>query len=292
MYGLYGGENPTTNILSEEELTQSVKPENLIETIADLWNTEHRVIYYGPMEKDEVANIVGEIHNIGETLNHVEKNEAFKLQQTEENVVYIDCRSVSLLNTTYTPYIWDANGKNIKMVEGAITEDTPPGRGDTIYIVYHNGDALVYIWKDDEYQEIDKNTLWFNIEVEDSEEGRPLPFPIHGNEKTIYIDHRHISLFDYEDTPYVWNNDEGIYEEIDSIGFYEKIDSIKFYLDTILVNQRTIEHIPWNTLPPPYEAQTLGIREDFLAQYISDNQLAWAVIFDSALSPEEIVLFK
>ena len=89
MYGLYGGENPATNILSEEELTQSVKPENLIETIADLWNTEHRVIYYGPMEKDEVANVVGEIHNIGETLNHVEKNEAFKLQQTEENVVYI-----------------------------------------------------------------------------------------------------------------------------------------------------------------------------------------------------------
>ena len=41
------------------------------------------------MEKDEVANVVGEIHNIGETLNHVEKNEAFKLQQTEENVVYI-----------------------------------------------------------------------------------------------------------------------------------------------------------------------------------------------------------
>ena len=68
--------------------------------------------------------------------------------------------------------------------------------------------------------------------------------------------------------------------------------SIKFYLDTILVNQRTIEHVPWNTLPPPYEAQTLGIREDFSAQYISDNQLAWAVIFDSALSAEEIVLFK
>jgi len=89
MYGLYGNENPAKNIVSEEELTQTITPESLIKTISDLWNTEHRVVYYGPMEMDEVSEVVVEVHEVGATLKHVEKNDAYKLQLTTENIVYI-----------------------------------------------------------------------------------------------------------------------------------------------------------------------------------------------------------
>ncbi|MBQ2003268.1 MAG: insulinase family protein, partial [Bacteroidaceae bacterium] len=67
-YGLYGSVNPAKNIISEEELTQTIKPETLIATVADLWNTEHRVIYYGPMEKEEVAKVIAETHKVGDAL--------------------------------------------------------------------------------------------------------------------------------------------------------------------------------------------------------------------------------
>jgi len=89
MYGLYGNENPAKNIVSEEELIQKVTPESLIKTISDLWNIKHRVIYYGPMGKAEVVKAVGKIHAVGATLRQVEKNDAYKLQPTTENVVYI-----------------------------------------------------------------------------------------------------------------------------------------------------------------------------------------------------------
>ena len=88
-YGLYGSVNPAKNIVSEEELTQTIKPETLIATVADLWNTEHRVIYYGPMEKEEVAKVIAETHKVSDALKQVEKNTTFVPQQATENIVYI-----------------------------------------------------------------------------------------------------------------------------------------------------------------------------------------------------------
>jgi predicted Zn-dependent peptidase len=88
-YGMYGSVNPAKNILSEEELTNVLKPETLIELIADLWNTEHRIAYYGPMEMDEVSSMIGELHKVGDTLKHIEKNTAFQPQLANENIVYI-----------------------------------------------------------------------------------------------------------------------------------------------------------------------------------------------------------
>ena len=88
------------------------------------------------------------------------------------------------------------------------------------------------------------------------------------------------------------------YDQFHTIAFvYEIIPgsetvNIKLYLDTKLVANKATEHIPWRIPNPPYDQNTLNIREDMEEPYLSDNQLAWAVIFDSALSAEEIALFK
>ncbi len=87
-YALYGANNPSKNILSEKEL-KSMKPETLIETIRELSGTEHRVLYYGPMTMDEASAIIADCHKVPETLKSVKKNDTFKYQSADENIVYI-----------------------------------------------------------------------------------------------------------------------------------------------------------------------------------------------------------
>ena len=87
-YGLYGANNPAKNILSEGEL-KSMESETLIQTIAQLPTYEHRVLYYGPMTMDEVSATVANLHKVPETLKAMAKNESFKYQRADENIVYI-----------------------------------------------------------------------------------------------------------------------------------------------------------------------------------------------------------
>ena len=87
-YGLYGPNNPAKNILSEKEL-KNMKPEDLIEHIAQLPTLEHRVLYYGPMTMDEVKAVIGDLHKVPATLKTVAKNGSFQYQRADENIVYI-----------------------------------------------------------------------------------------------------------------------------------------------------------------------------------------------------------
>ena len=66
-YGLYGANNPSKHILSESELC-TMKPETLIDAIAQLPTYEHRVLYYGPMTMAEVSATVGDLHKVPATL--------------------------------------------------------------------------------------------------------------------------------------------------------------------------------------------------------------------------------
>lgn len=86
-YALYGANNPSKNILSEKEL-KSMKPETLIETIRELSGIEHRVLYYGPLTMDEASAIIADCHKVPQSLRKIEKNESFKIQTADENIVY------------------------------------------------------------------------------------------------------------------------------------------------------------------------------------------------------------
>jgi hypothetical protein len=65
----------------------------------------------------------------------------------------------------------------------------------------------------------------------------------------------------------------------------------ELFIDGESVKHKRFSHLTWNTPLPPYNT-AMGIREDVETPYLSDNQLAWAIIFDSALSAEEITMFK
>lgn len=87
-YALYGADNPSKNILSEEEL-RNMSPQALLQSISSLPEYEHRVLYYGPMVVEDVKNSVSKHHKTADTLKKPEKNSSFKYQETKENIVYI-----------------------------------------------------------------------------------------------------------------------------------------------------------------------------------------------------------
>ena len=110
-YSLYGANNPSKNILSEKEL-KNMKPETLIETITQLSGKEHRVLYHGPMTIDEVTATVANNHKVPEVLKTVEKNKSYKIQSTDENIVYFapyDANQIYMSSVSCNGEMYDTN---------------------------------------------------------------------------------------------------------------------------------------------------------------------------------------
>ncbi len=64
------------------------------------------------------------------------------------------------------------------------------------------------------------------------------------------------------------------------------------YIDGKMCNIGTCSNLPWHTPITPYSDMRVNIRGEINTQYITDSYLTWAIVFDSALPPEEIQLFK
>ena len=86
-YGIYGPNNPSTNLMSEAEL-KSANPQTLLNGLKSLNNLQHRVLYYGPMTSDKFITKLNALHKIPAKLKEVSKIEKFKqLPTTEDKVI-------------------------------------------------------------------------------------------------------------------------------------------------------------------------------------------------------------
>ena len=86
-YALYGPKSPTTNVLSNEALT-SLTSEELIDIIRNFSRTEHRVLYYGPMEQEEVLQLVEKYHQTPESFDILSEATVFNMQEITSPQVY------------------------------------------------------------------------------------------------------------------------------------------------------------------------------------------------------------
>ncbi|MDN5200388.1 insulinase family protein [Fulvivirgaceae bacterium BMA10] len=66
-YGQYGSESPFTNVLSNKALLE-LTPDELINIIKGFTKTEHRILYYGPKDENELVTILNENHKLPEQL--------------------------------------------------------------------------------------------------------------------------------------------------------------------------------------------------------------------------------
>lgn len=87
-YGMYGAYNTYLNIPSSEELKE-MNPQKLVDMIKALKGYKHEVLYYGPMELDELTAAVDKSLKPGKTLADVPAGKPYKMQQTAQNEVYI-----------------------------------------------------------------------------------------------------------------------------------------------------------------------------------------------------------
>ncbi len=86
-YAKYGPKNPFTTVLSEKQLN-AVKPQELVSIIKSIPTYQHRVLYYGPRETDNLTTVLNQEHLVPATLKPVPAEKIFAEIDFKQPTVY------------------------------------------------------------------------------------------------------------------------------------------------------------------------------------------------------------
>jgi predicted Zn-dependent peptidase len=86
-YAKYGEESAFTNVLTNEEL-KNLKAEELVDIIKSITSLEHRILYYGPKEENELLRTVNEHRLLPEQLKPLPEIVTFSEKDYDEPIVY------------------------------------------------------------------------------------------------------------------------------------------------------------------------------------------------------------
>lgn len=86
-YGLYGAKSPFTNVLTNKELRE-LKAVELVDIIKNFTQTQHRVLYYGPLAAGELVASLNRGHLLPEVLKPTPKPVEFEVQKMDKPNVY------------------------------------------------------------------------------------------------------------------------------------------------------------------------------------------------------------
>ena len=98
-YGVYGSESPYTYILNKGEL-EALSPDEQTNIIKNLNGYEHRVLYYGPHELNELTGILDRLHKVPAEVKPVPPAKDFVQLETDRNKIYFidyDMKQVELI---------------------------------------------------------------------------------------------------------------------------------------------------------------------------------------------------
>ena len=88
LYGIYGQRNPSTDVLSEQQL-KDTDPQVFVDLLKGLKDYQHSVEYYGPMSVNEVSALVSKAHKIPKQLKSIPENRPYVLQSATQNEVWL-----------------------------------------------------------------------------------------------------------------------------------------------------------------------------------------------------------
>lgn len=86
-YAKYGPINPSTNVISNQELA-SITSKEMIEKIKGLSKYEHKVLYYGPTKSEEIVASLNEGHKMPKKFKAIPESIEFTEQATNTKKVY------------------------------------------------------------------------------------------------------------------------------------------------------------------------------------------------------------
>jgi predicted Zn-dependent peptidase len=87
-YGVYGKNSPFSNILSEAELKE-LASEELINIIKKISSYKHRILYYGPLAKSELKELLARYHELPVSLQQIPEEKKYQQLPTLKNKIYV-----------------------------------------------------------------------------------------------------------------------------------------------------------------------------------------------------------
>lgn len=107
-FAIYGKQNPTTYILSAEEL-QKLTSAELVDIVKSLTSYRHKIYYYGPRKADDVVAFLTKSHRMAKQPLSYPAPVSFKRNETASNAVYFTNykmvqAEIMWINKQTTPY--------------------------------------------------------------------------------------------------------------------------------------------------------------------------------------------
>ena len=109
-WAMFGPVNESTNILSAQELKETV-PDELLKHIDDLKNYEQTIVYYGPMKQAEFTEFIETNHEVSASPMATVKGDVYKNILTPENQVILapyDAKNIYMIMYSNNGQKYDA----------------------------------------------------------------------------------------------------------------------------------------------------------------------------------------
>lgn len=131
-YATYGPEQSRRSFITEEEY-RAINPADLLTKLRDIFESEHQIVYNGPLSADEFLTVYNSHRNLPEQLNKLQPVKRYEALPTRETVIYI------------APY----DAKQLYMAQSSNLEkpfDPALDPANTLYTEYFGGsmNAIVF----------------------------------------------------------------------------------------------------------------------------------------------------
>ena len=107
-YGMFGTYNPYRNEYTAQQLAET-NPQELLNLLRDLKRYQHTILYYGPMDEQELSAVISEQHPTGQ-LTAVPQGKHYILQPTPQNEILIapyDAKNIYMRMFHNEPRQWN-----------------------------------------------------------------------------------------------------------------------------------------------------------------------------------------
>ncbi|UKK51605.1 insulinase family protein [Prevotella sp. E13-17] len=107
-YGMYGAYNPYRNDYTAQQLAET-NPQELLNLLRDLKRYQHTILYYGPMDEQELSAVISEQHPTGQ-LAAVPQGKHYTLQPTPQSEILIapyDAKNIYMRMFHNEPRQWN-----------------------------------------------------------------------------------------------------------------------------------------------------------------------------------------
>lgn len=87
-YAMYGPDSPTTNLLTETELT-NMNPQELVDRIHNQNSYKHRILYYGPSSSKDLLATINQYHQVPGTLKDIPAGNEYPYLETPATKILV-----------------------------------------------------------------------------------------------------------------------------------------------------------------------------------------------------------